>query len=82
MWGIATKKKGRVAVKEQGKSGPLLFNRSLKLIRNIGFFLKFCCPLIQKRTLFEPSTYFTDYQCGPDSSLHFWLHFDHPLLRR
>jgi hypothetical protein len=29
MWGITTKKIGRVAVKEQGKSGTLLFNRSL-----------------------------------------------------
>jgi hypothetical protein len=28
MWGIATKKIGRVAVKEQGKSDTLLFNRS------------------------------------------------------
>jgi hypothetical protein len=29
MWCIATKKIGRVAVKEQGKSEYLLFNRSL-----------------------------------------------------
>jgi hypothetical protein len=29
MWGIVTKKIGRVAVKEQGKSEQLLFNRSL-----------------------------------------------------
>jgi hypothetical protein len=29
MWGIATKKIGRVAVKEQGKSDTLLFTRSL-----------------------------------------------------
>jgi hypothetical protein len=29
MWGIATKKIGRVAVKEQGKSDILLFSRSL-----------------------------------------------------
>jgi hypothetical protein len=28
MWGIATKKIGRVAVKEQGESVPLLFDRS------------------------------------------------------
>jgi hypothetical protein len=28
MWGIATKKIGRVAAKEQGKSGTLLLNRS------------------------------------------------------
>jgi 4-O-beta-D-mannosyl-D-glucose phosphorylase len=36
MWGITTKKIGRVAVKEQGKSGTLLFNRSLKNI-NMNF---------------------------------------------
>jgi hypothetical protein len=29
MWGIVTKKIGRVTVKEQGKSEHLLFNRSL-----------------------------------------------------
>jgi len=29
MWGIATKKIGRVAVKEQGKSGALSFTHSL-----------------------------------------------------
>jgi hypothetical protein len=29
MWDIATKKIGRVAVKEQGKSDTLLFTRSL-----------------------------------------------------
>jgi hypothetical protein len=29
MWGIATKKIGRVAVKEQGESGTLLFDHSL-----------------------------------------------------
>jgi hypothetical protein len=28
MWDIVTKKIGRVAVKEQGKSGILLFNHS------------------------------------------------------
>jgi hypothetical protein len=28
MWGIVTKKIGRVAVKEQGESGLLLFDRS------------------------------------------------------
>jgi len=32
MWGIVTKKIGRVAVKELGKSGALLFTRSLALI--------------------------------------------------
>jgi hypothetical protein len=31
MWGIVTKKIGRVAVKEQGKCGTLLFIPSLEL---------------------------------------------------
>jgi hypothetical protein len=31
MWCIVTKKIGRVAAKEQGKSGNLLFNRSLAI---------------------------------------------------
>jgi hypothetical protein len=35
MWGIVTKKIGRVAVKEQGKSGNLLSNRSLYKILSI-----------------------------------------------
>jgi hypothetical protein len=33
MWDIVTKKIGRVAVKEQGKSGILLFNHSLELVQ-------------------------------------------------
>jgi len=39
MWGIVTKKIGRVAVKEQGKCDTLLFTRSLM------FFLPAICKL-------------------------------------